>query len=98
MNELKLAAEKIRSADAVLIGASNGLSISEGLHLFADNRAFDDLFGDFKKKYGLQCLLAWNDGTLAFGRREVGLLEPGNPSLLPGIPAYRSHERSESHR
>ena len=33
-------AEKIKQADAVLIGASNGLSITEGLHIFADNKAF----------------------------------------------------------
>ena len=31
------AAERICDADAILVGASNGLSISEGLHLFADN-------------------------------------------------------------
>ena len=30
-------AEKFREADAILIGASNGLSITEGLHLFPDN-------------------------------------------------------------
>lgn len=34
MNEYKEIAEKIRNADAVLIGASNGFSISEGLHIF----------------------------------------------------------------
>ena len=50
-------AEKFREADAILIGASNGLSITEGLHLFADNSAFDELFGDFKQKYGLRCIL-----------------------------------------
>ncbi|MFQ8842836.1 MAG: hypothetical protein ACLR8P_20015 [Clostridium fessum] len=50
-------AEKFREADAILIGASNGLSITEGLHLFADNAAFDELFGDFKQKYGLHCIL-----------------------------------------
>ena len=37
--------------------ASNGLSITEGLHLFADNEAFEKLFGDFKRKYGLRCIL-----------------------------------------
>lgn len=57
MYELRSAAEAIRKADAILIGTSNGLSIAEGLHLFADNAAFDRLFGDFKKKYGLTCLL-----------------------------------------
>lgn len=52
-----LIAEKITGADAILIGASNGLSITEGLHLFADNAAFEELFGDFKQRYGLQCIL-----------------------------------------
>ena len=33
------------------------LSITEGLHLFADNAAFEELFGDFKRKYGLRCIL-----------------------------------------
>ena len=50
-------AEKFGEADAILIGASNGLSITEGLHLFADNAAFEKLFGDFKRKYGLGCIL-----------------------------------------
>ena len=50
-------AEKFGEADAILIGASNGLSITEGLHLFADNAAFERLFGDFKQKYGLRCIL-----------------------------------------
>lgn len=57
MNDLKKIAEKIKKADAILIGASNGLSITEGLHLFADNQAFEDLFGDLKQKYGLTCIL-----------------------------------------
>lgn len=57
MHDLKPIAEKIREADAILIGASNGLSITEGLHLFVDNAAFEKLFGDFKRKYGLKCLL-----------------------------------------
>lgn len=57
MDKIKLAVEKLKEADAVLIGASNGLSIAEGLHLFADNGAFEELFGDFKRKYGLRCIL-----------------------------------------
>lgn len=57
MYELKQIADKIKSADAILIGASNGLSITEGLHLFADNEAFESLFGDFKQKYGLHSIL-----------------------------------------
>ena len=57
MNEWKQISERIKEADAILIGASNGLSITEGLHLFADNQAFEDLFGDFKRKYGIRCIL-----------------------------------------
>ena len=57
MADWNLIAKKIKEADAILIGASNGLSITEGLHLFADNEAFEKLFGDFKRKYGLRCIL-----------------------------------------
>lgn len=57
MVDWNLIAQKIKEADAILIGASNGLSITEGLHLFADNEAFEKLFGDFKRKYGLRCIL-----------------------------------------
>jgi len=57
MHELKQIADKIKNADALLIGASNGLSITEGLHLFADNQAFEELFGDFKHKYGVRSIL-----------------------------------------
>lgn len=57
MADFNQIAEKIKEADAILIGASNGLSITEGLHLFADNHAFEELFGDFKRKYGLRCIL-----------------------------------------
>ena len=57
MSDRKQIIGRIEEADAVLIGASNGLSIAEGLHLFADNRAFEELFGDLKRKYGISCIL-----------------------------------------
>ena len=57
MRELSQIADKIKSADAILIGASNGLSITEGLHLFADNQALEELFGDFKRKYRIRSIL-----------------------------------------
>lgn len=57
MTDWKPIAGIIKEADAILIGASNGLSITEGLHLFEDNQAFEDLFSDFKQKYGLRCIL-----------------------------------------
>lgn len=57
MNEMSRIADRIRKADVILIGASNGLSITEGLHLFADNPAFEEVFGDFRQKYGLRNIL-----------------------------------------
>lgn len=50
-------ASAIREADAVIIGASNGLSISDGYHIFADNEWFRENFGDFRAKYGIRNLL-----------------------------------------
>lgn len=47
----------IAQADGVLIGASNGLSISEGYHIFADNDWFRENFGDFREKYGVRSVL-----------------------------------------
>lgn len=57
MPEYKEISKIIKDADAILIGASNGLSITEGLHLFADNQAFQELFGDFKEKYEIHSIL-----------------------------------------
>ncbi|MCI9175534.1 MAG: NAD-dependent protein deacetylase, SIR2 family [Lachnospiraceae bacterium] len=48
---------EIQAADAVLIGASNGLSISDGYHIFVDNQWFRENFGDFREKYGIRNLL-----------------------------------------
>lgn len=54
MTEIQKAAQAIRDADALLIGASNGLSIAEGYHIFANNEMFRCQFGDFQQKYGIQ--------------------------------------------
>ena len=51
---ITLAQEWIAQADAILIGASNGLSIAEGYHIFANNEMFRRQFGDmhhFLTKY-----------------------------------------------
>ena len=45
------------NADAILIGASNGLSIAEGYNIFADNDMFRSQFGDYQHRFGIQCLL-----------------------------------------
>lgn len=58
MNELyQKILQSIRNADAVLIGASNGLSISEGYNIFADDAWFQETFGDFRSKYGIRSVL-----------------------------------------
>lgn len=49
--------EALTGADAVLIGANNGLSISDGYHIFADNQWLRENFGDFRAKYRIQNLL-----------------------------------------
>lgn len=90
-------AEKIREADAILIGASNGLSITEGLHLFADNASFDELFGDFKQKIRLALYFAGHDGRMAQRGGKMGFLDPAHPSLLRAVPAYAGDERFEGH-
>lgn len=48
---------RIEEADAVIIGASNGLSISEGVHIFADDTSFRENFGDFSEKYGFRSII-----------------------------------------
>ncbi len=72
MTKMQQISEKIKGADAILIGASNGLSITEGIHLFANNQAMHDLFGDLQAKYGLQNLLQgmmgrWNSAEQLWG-------------------------------
>jgi len=78
----------IKEADAILIGASNGLSITEGLHLFADNTAFDMLFGDMKQKIWFTLYFTGYGYPVAFRGRKMVLLEQIDPSLLQQISAY----------
>ena len=44
-NTAKTASDWIKNADAILVTASNGLSISEGLNLFANDKKFKGSFG-----------------------------------------------------
>lgn len=57
MTEIQRACKAIHEADALLIGASNGLSIAEGYHIFACNDMFLQQFGDFHKHYGVRCVI-----------------------------------------
>lgn len=57
MNSFELIVKTLKSADAILIGASNGLSIAEGYNIFADNDMFRSQFGDYQRRFGIRCLL-----------------------------------------
>lgn len=54
----KLAHNWIKDADAILVTASNGLSISEGLNLFANDKKLKEVLGDLVDKYPSQNLLS----------------------------------------
>ncbi len=45
--------EILKNAHAILITASNGLSIADGYHIFAGNSWFFENFSDFHGKYGI---------------------------------------------
>lgn len=47
----------IEEADALLVSASNGLSIAEGYNLFADNEMFRRQFADYRERYGVRSVL-----------------------------------------
>lgn len=53
MNDMEKAKKWIEEADALLIGARNGLSIAEGYNLFACNDMFQRQFGDFQRRFGI---------------------------------------------
>ncbi len=57
LNDFVLAADWIKDADAILVTASNGLSISEGYHIFANDENFRKYFGTFARKYKVDCLI-----------------------------------------
>ena len=54
---IEKARKALADADAILIGASNGLSISEGYNIFADNDMFRRQFGDMAQRYGFRSVL-----------------------------------------
>lgn len=56
-DELQAVMCRIREADTIVIGASNGLSISEGIHIFAENQSFLDNFGEFRRQHGFRCII-----------------------------------------
>lgn len=107
------AAERLREADAVLVGASNGFSITEGLHLFAEDEAFEAFFGDFRRTFGIRCILHgmaadWPDESLYWGfwsrlidhysaRYEPGAAMTDLLQLLRGKDAFIVTTNGEGH-
>lgn len=57
ISEIDNAKKLIADADALLIGASNGLSIAEGYNIFADNEMFRHDFGEFRNRFGIRNVL-----------------------------------------
>lgn len=62
MQQYEQIAEKIKEADGILIGASNGLSIAEGYNIFANDERFRSRFSDFQRKYGIHSLIQGSFG------------------------------------
>lgn len=54
---IEKACHALRQADAILIGASNGLSIAEGYNIFTDNDMFRSQFGSFRQRFGIRSVL-----------------------------------------
>lgn len=57
MNDFKTARYWLTNADAIIISASNGLSIAEGYNIFAHDEAFMTRFGAFYERYGIMNIL-----------------------------------------
>lgn len=53
MSTIKEVSDLIAESDALLVGASNGLSIAEGYNIFADNEMFRRQFGKFRSEFGI---------------------------------------------
>ena len=92
---ITLAQEWIAQADAILIGASNGLSIAEGYHIFANNEMFRRQFGDMQQQYGFRNIVEGlyfqyptAEARLEFHRRLVKFwVEDYQPSQVMHTPA-----------
>ena len=56
-DKLRRVREALRTADLVLIGASNGLDMAEGLNLFAPDEHFGEAYGDLAATCGARSIL-----------------------------------------
>lgn len=72
-NDLTRARQWIDGADALLITASNGLSIAEGYNIFADDADFRRYFETFRSRYGVDSLIRGVFTPMAPGDKEAYL-------------------------
>lgn len=57
-NSIQIAQQWLKDADAILVTASNGFSITEGLNLFAQDDKVKTVLGDMAEKYHQPSLIA----------------------------------------
>lgn len=80
----------LAEADGIVVGASNGLSISEGVHIFADDMAFAQHFGDFRERHGFRSIIrgcfhpfpSEEEKWAFFSRMHGYFLKDGQPSQV----------------
>ena len=61
---IQAAKQLVAGSDAILVSASNGLSIAEGYNIFSDDANFQYYFKEFKSKYGITGLIQGVFATL----------------------------------
>lgn len=90
--------QALAAADLIIIGASNGLDMAEGLNLFSADAHFREAYGDLAQADGFDCILqglASPDAGVRhrwaerFHRREYLEYEPG--PLMNGLRRLTEH-------
>lgn len=105
MSQCQEITKRIAEADTVVIGASNGFSITEGIDLFADNNSFEELFGDIKNHHGITCLLqgidqiarrAFGDDKVAWIQGDFGWLQCGHRCTDEVYPSREIYKKIQA--
>jgi NAD-dependent SIR2 family protein deacetylase len=70
--QIERAREAVEQADLVLIGASNGFDMTEGLNIFRPDGHFRETYGDFAQAWGISSVLEglarpWEDERARWG-------------------------------
>lgn len=112
-NKITEAKDWISQADALLIGASNGLSIAEGYDIFANDERFRQLFADFQQRFGIRnvlegCFYSYpseSDGETFFKRLRQVWIDNYEPSevmtdlrrIVNGKPYFIITSNADTH-